>query len=142
MTLSQPASGKSSKPGPPRGSCVVDEKVKLLLSTLHLRAQPLDLVQARQVGRNRDALPDARQLPGQGVARVRLARGDVGLGAILDVTSGDHLADAAASAGDERDLAAHTEQLLDLHRAPPCFMDLHAGSLPIKADWLGVQNSA
>src|SRR6266566_4458841 len=114
--------------GAPGGSCIVDENIQPFLATLHFPGQPLDLVHSRQIRRYGDALPDARQLPGERIARIRLARRDVDLGAVLDIAASDHFADAPASAGDQRDLAAHTEQLLDLHRPSPWF-PLRAGNL-------------
>src|SRR6266699_1786172 len=114
--------------GAPGGSCIVDENIQPFLATLHFPGQPLDLIHSRQIRRYGDALPDARQLSGERIARIRLARRDVDLGAVLDIAASDHFADAATSAGDQRDLAAHAEQLLDLHRPSPWF-PLRAGNL-------------
>ena len=46
--------------------------------------------------------PPAESFGGRGVAVGGLARGDVDLGAPCDEALGDHLADAARAAGDQR----------------------------------------
>jgi len=64
--------------------------------------QPLDLLHTRKVGRDGNALSEARQFPSERVARLRVPRRDVDLDAVLDIGPSDHFADAPTSAGDER----------------------------------------
>src|SRR4051812_803127 len=101
-TLSQPFSGKLSKILAPGGAGVVDEDVERRLVLGVRRDQRLHALRIGNVGRQRHAGAEGRQLTRRGVARLGLARGDVnGARARLQEAGGDHAADAARAAGDE-----------------------------------------
>jgi hypothetical protein len=50
------------------------------------------------------------------LAGLEATRGDVDLGMVLDEALGHHLADAAAAARDDHDLALHAKKIVQLER--------------------------
>src|SRR6185437_13662749 len=100
------------------GRGVVDEDVDLPEARDHGGDQRLDLIRPAGVARerlHRDAFgPEAL---GGGAHALELARRDGDLGAALPERLRDRFADAAAPAGDERDLAVYMDP--GSHR-PPC----------------------
>ena len=101
----------------PGGAGVVHQDVELVLFRRQAGGKGLDAAHLREVGRQGDAGPaiGLGQALGGGVADVRLARGDVDLGARCQEARSDHLADAARTAGDQGDLAPDGKDIVEAH---------------------------
>ena len=95
----------------PRGTGVVHQNVERVLPRSYLVGQTPALGLGGEVGGNSDAGPPPRQLVGHLLADLRLARGDVDLHPGIHVALGDHLADAAAAAGDQGGLPRDVEEV-------------------------------
>ena len=87
----------------------------LLLPLFNLAGETVYFLHPRKIGGHGNAFADRRQFSGQLLARLGAACGDVNLYAIFNVSPGDHFTETTTAAGDDRDLAAHREQLFDFH---------------------------
>src|SRR6185312_8816767 len=91
---------------------VIHEDVKLRFACRQRRGDcPCTRFRA-DITRDRNARPELRKLGRGGVANVRLSRRDIDLGAGFDEPLGDHVADAARSTGNQRDLIFDREQIV------------------------------
>ncbi len=99
----------------PGGAGVVDQDVERALVLGVGLDQRLRAVERRHVGRQRDAVAEGRQLLGGLVAGRGLARRDVDARALRQEAFGDHAADAARAAGDERAAALEREESGGVH---------------------------
>ncbi len=101
--------GEGVELGEPGGAGVVDQDVELGFVLRKGAGQGLAAFDGRDVLRQRDAARS--ELGGRCVAGGGLARRDVDLGAEGDEAGGDHLADAARAAGDERRAPGEGEEV-------------------------------
>src|SRR6202790_1124494 len=107
--------GELSKSRAPARAGIVDQNIETLFPLVKLGGKPVDLLHSRKVGRDGDTFADLRKLFCKRLASVGAAGGDIDLGAVFDVSTGDHFAQATTSAGHQGDLSANREQLFDFH---------------------------
>ena len=124
VILSKPFSGKVSIASPHAAPALLTRMWSLLLALGNLPNEVIDPLHGREIGRQRNAAPDRRQLLGHRIADLGGARTDVDGGAGLDIAAGNHQADAARAAGHEGDLATDRKEgrntVVVIHWAPPC----------------------
>ena len=106
--------GKGFQRLAPGGTGVVDQNVQAIGGGTHLGGQPLAFLLLRQVGGNRADRAELRQLRDGLGALVGFAGTDDDLSAGLQQAAGDHQADTAGSARDQRGLPGQSEQVIQV----------------------------
>src|SRR5258708_6461255 len=115
MRFMGPSSMTSSAPRSSIPSAIVDQNMETISPLGRPGGRPLELLHSGKVGRDGNTSAGLRKLFCKRLASVGAAGGDIDFGAVFDVSTGDHFAQATPSAGHQRDLSANREQLFDFH---------------------------